>query len=281
VNGALNLDQATTDPYTHAVHTGVAQGLTSFGLPIAEFSAKAGGLQVFGSSSSILNPYISATFADVNEAITEAFNQHTTSFSRTQGNIYAGSSFVGEVGPYFISGPESLTTKLGSGINKLLASVVERFPSLGTDVGRWLGWGTTKEGFVPGELMPNGQIAGVGPGAMFSGEKPLPTVLYRGVGAGTKNDLQQAAGGAISPRGGGSTMIEHVNFNKTTSPYTSWTPDINVARERFANNSGVVFQVNVNDIPNVIIDTAPFTTKPSEQEFLIQGTVFGVKRVPN
>jgi hypothetical protein len=75
-------------------------------------------------------------------------------------------------------------------------------------------------------------------------------------------------------------MIEHVNMNDTASPYTSWTSDYNVARQRFAGADGVVFQVNRNSIPNKIIDTAPFTTKPSEKEFLIQGIVYGVKRLP-
>lgn len=133
--------------------------------------------------------------------------------------------------------------------------------------------------FNPGELMPNGQMAGVGPGAMYSGETPLPTTLYRGVGTGTANDAQQAAGGAISPRGGTATVIEHSAGN-TASQFTSWTSDLSVA-QRFAGGqgSGVIFQVNVNQIPNEVIDAAPFSTHPSENEFLLRGTVYGVNRL--
>jgi hypothetical protein len=112
---------------------------------------------------------------------------------------------------------------------------------------------------------------------MADGDSPY---LYRGVGAGTVHDVQQAAGGAIIPKGGNATMIEHVNDNITTSRWTSWTSDPSVAKQRFAGQDGVVFQVNRNQIPNKITDTSSFSRKPSEKEFLIEGIVYGVKRLP-
>jgi hypothetical protein len=71
-----------------------------------------------------------------------------------------------------------------------------------------------------------------------------------------------------------------VNEAITTSPYTSWTSDINVARQFAGGEGGVVFQVNANSIPNRVISSAQFSRKPFESEFLIEGTVYGVKRVP-
>jgi hypothetical protein len=104
--------------------------------------------------------------------------------------------------------------------------------------------------------------------------------LYRGVAAGSVNDVQQAAGGAIVPRGGDASPWLHVNEGITTSQYTSWTTDINVAR-RFAGSDGPIFQVNQNNIPNVTIDASTFSRLPGEHEVLIKGTVYGVNRIGN
>jgi RHS repeat-associated protein len=109
---------------------------------------------------------------------------------------------------------------------------------------------------------------------------PCPSVLYRGVARGSVHDIQQATGGGIVPRGGTASPEAHVNEVNTASPYTSWTADINVA-QRFAGPGGPLFQVNVNEIPNTIIDTAPFSAHPNESEFLIVGPIYGVTRLPN
>ena len=65
----------------------------------------------------------------------------------------------------------------------------------------------------------------------------------------------------------------------TNSVFTSWTSDISVARQQFAGGNGVVFAVEPNKMQNIIIDTASFSRKPAEREFLIQGPLFRVKRL--
>lgn len=80
------------------------------------------------------------------------------------------------------------------------------------------------------------------------------------------------------PRGGNASAYLHVNEGMTSSPYTSWTTDINVAR-RFAGTDGVVFSVNRSAIPNRTIDASTFSRLPNEREVLIEGTVYGIGRV--
>jgi hypothetical protein len=133
-------------------------------------------------------------------------------------------------------------------------------------------------GFAIGKVMPNGQIAGMGPGAMYAGEVPLPPALYRGVVSGSVHDIQQATGGGIVPKGGGSSAYLHVNEGMTNSPFTSWTSDIKVAK-RFAGTNGKIFSVNPANLPNEVMSSAPFSRLPAEQEFLILGPVTGVKRL--
>jgi len=105
-------------------------------------------------------------------------------------------------------------------------------------------------------------------------------ILYRGVPKGTFHDIQQAAGGAISPRGGNASMYEHVMENNTKSTWTSWTSDPNIARQTFAGPGGVVFWVDTSKIANKVT-ASPFQKFASQQESLIEGTVYGVQRLPN
>jgi hypothetical protein len=103
------------------------------------------------------------------------------------------------------------------------------------------------------------------------GVKPRTDPLSRG-DTRLRPRHSASCGGAIVPRGGNASPYLHVNEGITSSRYTSWTTDIDVAKE-YAGNNGVIFSVNSSTIPNRTIDASTFSRLPHEKEVLIEGTI--------
>jgi RHS repeat-associated protein len=136
--------------------------------------------------------------------------------------------------------------------------------------------------FVPGELMPNGQLAGVGPGAMFRGEPPPSVPLYRGVpGNGTQKAILGQQGVAI-PRGTAldeASLTKHVLGEDVNAGVTSWTPNRSVA-QRFAGPGGTIIEVDWNDVLDQIVPRPNVPKYGAENEVLLKGPVQGTPTIP-
>jgi RHS repeat-associated protein len=128
---SLESDQAGNDPYTHAIHTGLAEGLANAWFSMAQFTTKSGLQEMHLSAFAPVSDFF---FRDAHETVFSVFDAHTSGFNRAQGQLYAWSGFAGEMAPNFIpvGGAEVATAKF-------TAFAAERFPALGQDVGRWFG----------------------------------------------------------------------------------------------------------------------------------------------
>lgn len=77
----------------------------------------------------------------------------------------------------------------------------------------------------------------------------------------------------VQPRGGNSTLEQHV-LGDTRSDYTSWTLDLNVAKD-FAGADGIVLSVNESQILNITYNTYDWSPFQLELEVTILGPVEG------
>jgi YD repeat-containing protein len=143
-SATLNLDRLVNDSYTHAMDTGLGQGLLDWGVSLERGAASFGLKYVFGDQiGSMLNIPAQAELTDIQNSAQTAIDQETSKFNNTQGTIYASSGFVGEVAPNFIpiAGEESAGAGL---LTRFNAWATEKAPVLGTDVGTWLGFNAEK-----------------------------------------------------------------------------------------------------------------------------------------
>jgi RHS repeat-associated protein len=127
----LNADQSANNPYVHAIHTGLSEGLANAWFSMAQFTTKSGLQEMH---LGVLAPVSDFFFRDAHETVSSVFDAHTSGFNRAQGEFYAWSGFAGEMAPNAIpiGGAEV-------GVAKFTSFAAERFPALGQDVGRWFG----------------------------------------------------------------------------------------------------------------------------------------------
>jgi RHS repeat-associated protein len=79
--------------------------------------------------------------------------------------------------------------------------------------------------------------------------------------------------GKLEPRGGTSTLLQHVNDNMTDSIYTSWTKSRNYAN-RIYDETKVILTVNTNDLKNVMHNSyKTISDFPIEFEITIEGVI--------
>jgi len=107
--------------------------------------------------------------------------------------------------------------------------------------------------------------------------------LYRGIPRGTQRHTE-ALNGLVRPSGTDvsfNAWERHVHGEDVASGVTSWTTDINVARQRFAGGSGTVLRVEAARARH------RFMTRPNvggkyadELERLIRGDIFGFEILP-
>ena len=121
---ALDADASANDPYTHAMHAGLARGLIDFGLPLEKMNASMGAQYVFGPLASFAQPFVSQFFDSFSSGIDQGYGDHTSGFNTAQGYIYSSAALAGEVGPNAIpvAGAEEATAgmfaKAGSWLSK-------------------------------------------------------------------------------------------------------------------------------------------------------------------
>jgi len=95
--------------------------------------------------------------------------------------------------------------------------------------------------------------------------------LYRGMARDHPQLRIYEDSGIIQPRGGNSTLEQHV-LGDTRSDYTSWTLDLNVAKD-FAGADGIVLSVNESQILNITYNTYEWSPFQLELEVTILGPV--------
>ena len=169
----------------------------------------------------------------------------------------------------------SLAASLGTGAPGTMSAVSGDLRALSS-------FGSLPRTFAPGELMPNGQLAGVGPGAMFRGEPPPSVPLYRGVpGNGTQKAILGQQGVAI-PRGTAldeASLTKHVLGEDVNAGVTSWTLNRSVA-QRFAGPGGTIIELDLNDVLDQIVPRPNVLKYGAENEVLLKGPIQGTPTTP-
>lgn len=139
------------------------------------------------------------------------------------------------------------------------------------------GWRSFDKFALPVHAGGLGAIVALQAEAIAAAEESEGIQLYRGLSGDHPQLKTYLETGEVVPRGGSASVYEHVMGN-TQSNYTSWSTNIEVAKE-FAGPNGTILTVNTADIPNTIIPTyewSPF----DEFEILIEGIIKGAKPIP-
>ena len=99
-------------------------------------------------------------------------------------------------------------------------------------------------------------------------------ILYRVIGAADPQFIDFQNTGVLSPRGGPSTLPQHVNEGMTNSKYTSWTKSPGFAEELLDGyDNAQILRLDTADIPNTVHSSYEWSSYPWEAEMTIEGPI--------
>ncbi len=101
------------------------------------------------------------------------------------------------------------------------------------------------------------------------------TQLYRVIDMADDQFAKFQETGVLEPRGGPSTLVQHVNEGLTNSSYTSWTKSLDFAEDIYTEGQDAILTLNTNDIANRTINTFSewWNNYAYEAEITIEGPI--------